>query len=94
MTWINLTVSNVQRPQVMAFPNHAISMVCATMVAAITSWVIASNFMAPLTQASTALLQCYMLDEELFLHNSNERYADKILIAWIAAYGGEFVLDQ
>jgi hypothetical protein len=78
----------------MAFPNHAISMVCATSVAAITSWVIASNFMAPLTQAPTALLQCYMLDEELFLHNSNERYADKVIIAWIAAYGGEFILDQ
>ena len=42
----------------------------------------------------TALLQCYMLDEELFLHNSNERYADKVIIAWIAAYGGEFILDQ
>ena len=80
--------------QVMAFPNHAISMVCATIVAALLSWVIASNFVAPLTQAPSALLQCFMLDEELFLHNTNERYADKLLRAWVAAYGGDFVLDQ
>mmetsp|Transcript_51681 Transcript_51681/g.88660 ORF Transcript_51681/g.88660 Transcript_51681/m.88660 type:complete len:281 (-) Transcript_51681:100-942(-) len=80
--------------QVVVFSNQAISIVSATVVAAITSWLIAAQFMAPLSQASTTLLQCYMLDEELFLHNANERFAEKEMHAWVATYGGDFSAVQ
>jgi len=80
--------------QVVVFSNQAISIVSATVVAAITSWLIAAQFMAPLSQASTTLLQCYMLDEELFLHNANERFAEKEMHAWVATYGGDFLATQ
>ena len=76
--------------QVVVFSNAAISIVSATLIAAITSWLIAAQFMAPLSQASATLLQCYMLDEELFLHNANERFAEKDMHAWVASFGGDF----
>ena len=48
-------------------------MVCATLICTITSWIITSQFLAPLTQAPSTLLQCYMIDEEYFLHDHTDR---------------------
>ena len=77
--------------QLVAYPYLTISIVSATFMAALTAWVVAAQFLAPLSQASATLLQCYMLDEELFLHNENERFAEKGMHSWVAMYGGDFV---
>jgi hypothetical protein len=76
--------------QVVAFEGSVLSIVAATVMAAVVSWIVSAQFLAPLTQAPTTLLQCYMLDEELFLHNDNERYAEKEMHAWVSTYGGEY----
>jgi hypothetical protein len=80
--------------QVAALSNTAVSILCSTSVAAMCSWLVAAQFLAPLVQAPQTLLQCYMLDEELFLHNDNERYAYPELHTWVATYGGDFTVDQ
>ena len=79
--------------QVAAFSNTAVSILCSTAIAAMCSWLIAAQFLAPLVQAPQTLLQCYMLDEELFLHNENERYTYPELHTWVATYGGDFTTD-
>lgn len=76
--------------QVMVFQNEAMSIACATLVAGLICWTITSQFFAPLGQASSTLLQCYMLDEELFVYNDNERYAEKMMHSWMNTYGGDF----
>jgi hypothetical protein len=76
--------------QVWGFPDQGISMSCACLVCALTSWVISSQFMAPLSQAPTTLLQCFMIDGEFFAANSAERFAEKEMHAWVDTYGGEY----
>lgn len=76
--------------QVLAFQNQAMSIVCATLVGGLVCWTIVSQFFAPLGQGTSTLLLCYMLDEELFLYNDSERFAEKNMHAWINTYGGDF----
>ena len=75
--------------QVWGYPDYAISMVCSTLLCCITSWIITSQFLAPLTQAPSTLLQCYMLDEEYFSHDPGSRFAEKEMHTWVDTYGGE-----
>jgi len=78
---------------VLFFRQETISMFSGTLMAAVLSWLCSSQFFAPFTQAAPALLQSFMLDEELFFHNSDQRYAEKALHAWVDTYGGEFSLS-
>lgn len=75
--------------QVWGFPDYAISMVCSTLLCCVTSWIITSQFLAPLTQAPSTLLQCYMIDEEYFAHDAPSRFAEKEMHTWVDTYGGE-----
>jgi hypothetical protein len=76
--------------QIWAFPDDTpISMAASTLICAITSWIISAQFLAPLSQAPSTLLQCYMIDGEYFQHNPQERYTEKEMHAWVDTYGGE-----
>jgi len=77
--------------QVWGFPDEVpIAMSCATLLCSITAWIMARQFLVPMTVAPVALLQCYMLDGEYFAHKSTERFAEKEFHAWVDTYGGEF----
>ena len=65
-------------------------MACSTLICAITAWAMSSQFIAPISMAPSTLLQCYMLDEEYFRHNSAGRFSEKEMHAWVDTYGGEF----
>ena len=49
-----------------------------------------SQALAPMTQSSTTLLQSFMLDEEMFLHSPDQRYAEKEFHTWVDSYGGDW----
>lgn len=49
-----------------------------------------SQFLAPLSQAPSTLLQCYMIDGEYFANSPTERFAEKEMHAWVDTYGGEY----
>lgn len=51
---------------------------------------VCTQLLAPMTQASTTLLHAFMLDEEMFMHSREERYASKELHTWVDTFGGEF----
>jgi hypothetical protein len=75
--------------QVWGFPAATpISMASSSIICGITSWLMCSQFVAPLTQAPSALLQCYMLDGEFY--KSDARFAEKEMHAWVDTYGGEY----
>lgn len=78
--------------QIWAFPSATpISMACSTLICGVTAWIMSRQFMAPISQAPSALLQCYMIDEEYAAAKGGlaQRFAEKELHAWVDTYGGE-----